>query len=101
MPTFAYVGRDSAGKRPSGEVAATSPLEAARALRRDGKVVVSVTAASAASAKPDASRAARSKVVDLFLPRVKPEEVRAFAQNLSIMLTTGVSLAEALETCED
>src|SRR5436190_12658065 len=102
MPTFTYVARDNAGKRISGEVSAPTTTDAARALRREGKVVVSVGtgAAGGVSRAAEGTEAARPSAW-IFAPRVKAEEVRQFAQNLSVMLSTGVALTEALETCED
>lgn len=110
MQSFAYVARDASGKRILGEVSAASSSEAARSLRGEGKIVVSVTAAvggvfgrSPTSATPAATAGpmAGSGLAAVFATKVKPDEVRAFIQSLSVMISTGVSLSEALQTCVD
>ena len=92
MPRFAYQARDGAGALTSGVMAAESESVAQRLLRQDGKFVVKIKPTSQA-ADDDApftlEQAAR---------HVKRDEVIYFTHQMSIMIQTGVSISEALES---
>lgn len=106
MAVFTYVARDNAGKLVEGDVTATSPTEAAKIVRNEGRFVVKVapkgkaasttrkpaaTVASLASVKPAASTSRKNKY--------KPDDLIYFTNQLAVMTETGVSMAEALEAC--
>ncbi len=87
MPTFAYQVRDVAGITSTGVLNATNPMEASSQLRTEGKVVLSLhekaAGASASAVRPR---------------RIKKEEVLYFATQLAVMVDTGVTLSEALDS---
>jgi len=86
MPSFSYLVRDMRGIASSGTLVANSAGDAASMLRNEGKIVVRVTPEAPAAAVVPGSR------------RVKTEEVINFANQLAVMVETGVSLVEAIET---
>jgi len=90
MATFTYKARDQRGVEIGGSVDAPSQLEALRLLRKDGLVVTDIREGVGVVVDSSAIRmkqAARS---------VKPGDVVAFSEQLSVMLETGVPLSEAL-----
>jgi len=108
MPTFTYTARDSSGKKIEGEVTAATSSEAARQLRDEGKIVLSVASAKAGRLpgriippSPGLPGAATPASSGLFAPRLNADDVRVFANQLAVMLGTGVSLSDALEACTD
>ncbi|MCK6483872.1 MAG: type II secretion system F family protein [Phycisphaerae bacterium] len=108
MPTFTYTARDGAGQSLTGEVSAPTSAQAAKLLRNEGKYVVSLEVARAGRRaapmtppEPSLPGRAPSGGFSLTAPRLDPRDVRGFAQQLAVMLETGVSLSEALETCTD
>ncbi|KPK85686.1 MAG: hypothetical protein AMJ81_03140 [Phycisphaerae bacterium SM23_33] len=92
MPTFVYQVRDAKGDAATGAVSASDAGEASRLLRREGHVIVELH--ERASSQPEAStgapRAGRK--------HVKHDEVIFFANQLAVMVDTGVSLADALDS---
>jgi type IV pilus assembly protein PilC len=89
MLTFSYKGRDSSGQIVSATIEAPSKQEALRQLQRDGLFVTDIKLGSSPIDTEDllTRHAAR---------QVGREEVIGFASQLSIMLETGVPIAEAL-----
>ncbi|MFB3891517.1 MAG: type II secretion system F family protein [Phycisphaerae bacterium] len=89
MPKFAYEIRDGAGKNVGGVLAADSLDDASRALRKEGKTILSLHEDHAAPA---------SAAPGLILGRVKRDEVIFMATQLAVMVDTGVQLSEALDS---
>ncbi|MEP0844213.1 MAG: type II secretion system F family protein, partial [Phycisphaerae bacterium] len=94
MPRFSYLARDGSGTAMTGELTAGSPVDAARLLRSEGKFLVRLQEAAAASPLEQAPPARRGQ-------RVKADEVIYFAGQLAGMIDTGVPIAEALEASID
>lgn len=90
MTTFAYTARDSSGRSVTGTLAAPSMGEVLQMLRAEGKYPVSVRPAD-----QDSKLAA-------FLPRggikIPRADVIQLSTQLAIMLETGVTLSEAMES---
>lgn len=112
MPTltFSYRARDSKGQPVQGVIDAASRAEALRLLDREGKSVTDLEVAASAPARPTsaAPAAPRAPAPGASNPPapagprsraggVRREEVISFATQLSVMLETGVPLAEALD----
>ena len=95
MPRYAYEARDSAGLMSAGVVAADSEVEASRQVRSDGLFVVSLS--EDVQSRPR-RRAGTSSLAAMLGPRVKHEDVVWFANQLSVMVETGVLLSEALHS---
>lgn len=86
MPEFAYEIRDASGISSTGVLAADDRNEAARRLRMDGATIISVEESrggSAYQAKPK---------------RIKRDDVIFFANQLAVMVETGVPLTDALDS---
>lgn len=93
--TYAFKARDTRGQIISGSVSAASAEEVGMRLRSEGKFVISVHEnALRATQELDADQIRRSETAK----RVKREDVIALAQQLSVMLETGVPLSEALDS---
>ncbi|MCZ6697702.1 MAG: type II secretion system F family protein [Planctomycetota bacterium] len=99
MPTFKYIARDDSGASVEGEVTAPSEIEAARELRGEGKFIVRIYDAGAESAPAKRRRAKKAGGASLIGDKFKPDDVIYFTNQLAVMLDTGVSLAEALDSC--
>ena len=92
--TYAYRARDGEGEVLSGSMVASSAEEVGARLRADGKFVVLV------DDKPLRVDRIIDKGAELrkeSAKRVRREDVVAFAQQLSVMLETGVPISEALD----
>ncbi len=94
MPKFNYMARNTKGVALSGEVVARSDADAIRLLRGEGKFVVRLTelneqVQAALTGPPQGRR------------RVKTDEIIFFANQLSGMVDSGVTLADALEATID
>ncbi|RMD62113.1 MAG: type II secretion system F family protein [Planctomycetota bacterium] len=87
--TFSYTARDAAGGRRSGEVEALSEQEAIRLLRKEGLIVTDIRLGKA-------PLDAEAVLLKQAARRVKRDEVIDFSAQLSVMLDTGVPLADAL-----
>lgn len=88
MPRFSYLARDNSGVALTGELTAGSPADAARLLRTEGKFLIRLQEAIAGTqSNPPATVGWR---------RILPDEVIAFASQLSGMIETGVPIADAL-----
>lgn len=99
MGKFLYNARDAHGKAATGMVNAASLDEASRMLRSEGKFIVRLNQVNDTDFSHDAvSVNDRAK-------RVKRSGVILFAQQLAIMIETGVPISEALkcvcEQCSD
>ncbi len=90
MPRFSYKARDSAGNNTTGVIEAPSRDDALSRLRAERKTVTDLLEGGAPIDVEElkTKRAARG---------VKREEVIACSAQLSVMLETGVPLAEALD----
>jgi len=86
MGKFIYEARDASGQHVAGAVAAASPEEASRLLRKEGKVVVSIH-----------EDLASGPVVTSTRRRIKRDEVIFFTTQLAVMVDTGVPLDGALD----
>lgn len=94
MPTFAYQARDAGGAITSGHLDADSLGEAGKQLRTAGMFVVKIAEA----------RAERTEAAIGFKQRyryIKRENVIHFAHQMSVMIDTGVTLGEALESISE
>ncbi len=100
MPQFAYVARDHSGSIARGTLQAGSAPEAVRLLRGEGKFPLKVQA-SAASASDAPATAGPALPFLRRADRFRPDDVVTFAGQLSVMIETGVTLAEGLESCRD
>ncbi len=93
MAKFDYVARDESGNSTTGEIVAESRNDAAKILRGSGKFVVHL--------EPAAERNGPA-VVRQGSKRVKHHQIIYFANQLAIMVDTGVPLPDALSaTIED
>lgn len=92
--TYAFKARDARGQIVTGSISAASAEEVGARLRSEGKYVISVREnALRAMTDLDATQIRMNEAAK----RVKREDVIALAQQLSVMLETGVPLSEALE----
>jgi type IV pilus assembly protein PilC len=92
MAEFAYRARDSRGGSISGVLSAPNQDELVRQLRQQGLAIMSVVLRSKGSALGELSK------MQLGKPRVKQADVVHFANQLAVMVDTGVPLVESLET---
>ena len=90
MTTFAYTARDASGRSVTGTLAAPSVGEVLQMLRAEGKYPVSVRPAD-----QDSRLAAYMPRGGLKIPRA---DVIQLSTQLAIMLETGVTLSEALDS---
>lgn len=88
MPRFEYAARDETGQAISGEIVANNRNDAAKMLRSEGKFVVRLIEAEAAQAKHQPAKTGSR--------RVNEDQVIYFANQLAVMVDTGVPLADAL-----
>ena len=86
MPRFAYQTRDASGQSHTGVLEALSLDDATRTLRRPGAIVVDVRPQGPASTFAAPPR------------RVRHDEIIFFANQLAVMVDTGVNLTEALDS---
>jgi type IV pilus assembly protein PilC len=97
MTTFAYTARDSSGASVTGTLAADTLQDVTRLLRADGKYPITVKPAeqsSPASSSSGSSPLAPIPATGLKIPRA---DVIQLSTQLSIMVETGVTIAEALD----
>lgn len=97
MAVFTYVARDQSGTLVEDEVVASSPVEAARIVRGEGKFIVRVEPKTARGARPAGRSVASAPVFGR--EKYRPEDLIFFTGQLAVMVETGVSLAEALDAC--
>jgi len=97
MRRYAWKGRRSDGIPATGFTDGTSHASVVRELRRDGITVVSVELA-ALDAQADGEVRAGDRALS---SKFRSEDVLAMCSQLSVMMRTGVTLTEALDTfCE-
>lgn len=96
MALFSYQARDGRGELASGTVNALTLEEASRILRGEGKFIVQLAPASSR----DAARASEPSVHKR-ARHVKRQDVINFANQISVMVQTGVPLSESLECAVD
>ncbi|MCH8878343.1 MAG: type II secretion system F family protein [Planctomycetes bacterium] len=89
MPRFEYSARDDAGNSTSGEIITNTRAEAAKLLRASGKFVVKLEQAEEKTTREALQRGGSR--------RIKQTQVIFFANQLAIMVDTGVPLSDALE----
>lgn len=99
MATFTYIAKDETGATVNGTIAAESQIEAARAIRREGKFVVRMAQGNSAAALAKSVSPSKDLGGVGKRERYKPDDLIYFTNQLAVMLDTGVSLAEALQTC--
>ncbi len=95
MARFAYEARDNSGRLVSGELVADSTADVSRMLRAESKFVVNVRQTSRTDEpldQIDVASAAR---------HVKRDDVIDFAHQLAVMVDTGVSIGEALDSIRE
>lgn len=90
MTRFSYKARDSQGQLVSGVVQAATLQDAGRLLRSEGKFIVKLAPTSARRSSAADAASARSI-------RARPRDVITFANQISVMVETGVPLSEALD----
>jgi type IV pilus assembly protein PilC len=92
--TYAYKARNAAGQVTAGTLVASSAEEVSARLRAEGQFVFEIDESPMrVFADLDAQQLRRNEAAK----RVRREDVIAFCQQLSVMLETGVPLAEALD----
>jgi type IV pilus assembly protein PilC len=92
--TYAYKARNAAGEVTAGTLVATSAEEVSARLRAEGQFVFEIDASPMRMfADLDEQQIRRNEAAK----RVRRDDVIAFCQQLSVMLETGVPLAEALD----
>ncbi len=91
MSRFVYQVRDANGRSESGVLDASDVNEASRMLRHDGKIVINIHEEYASAVGSDAYEATRKK-------KIRKDDVIFFANQLSVMVDTGVPLSEALDS---
>jgi len=91
MTQFAYQVRNAKGETATGQLSASSADEAARVLRGDGNVIIDLRAQSAPAEarRPAADQPSRK--------RARRDDVIFFANQLAVMVDTGVPLPDALD----
>jgi len=99
MATFTYIAKDETGATINGTIAAESQAEATRAIRREGKFVIRIGQGGAASIAKSTPSAMAGMKIPSARERYKPEDLIYFTNQLAVMMDTGVSLAEGLQTC--
>ena len=87
MPRFVYQVRDAKGAATGGVLNASSLDEASRALRGEGNAIVDLRPQTDAGGAAQAGRKSR----------VKRDDVIFFANQLAVMVDTGVPLPDALD----
>lgn len=92
MPTFHYTARTNSGEHTTGVVEAASQAEALRSVQREGKVVTDIDLGPATASVDDDLIRLRNAASS-----IRREEVITMTAQLSVMLETGVPLAEALK----
>jgi len=89
MARFVFQARESNGETATGVLTAQDVREAARLLRKDGKIVVSL--------KQEVDEDIEQLALAGGRKRVKRDDVIFFAAQLAVLVDTGVPLAESLD----
>ena len=88
MPEFRYEVRTDRGARDVGVLTAESETDAARTLRRGGNTILSIREGAEEAASPYVAKPRR----------IRRDDVIFFANQLAVMVDTGVPLTEALRS---
>ncbi len=92
--TYSYRARDRSGREVIGSLVAPTAQEAGARLRADGKTVIAIdNRPLTAGTKLNSEQIRRNESAK----RVRRDDVISFAQQISVMLETGVPLTEALD----
>ena len=94
MGRYAYEARNGTGAATSGTVAAGSAEEASRMLRDQGLFIIRIGEAEEEAASTPTNYRSLAR-------RVKRMDVICFAQQLSVMIQTGVSISDALNVISE
>ena len=89
MPQYAYQVRDAAGSSSRGVMSAANSTEASRVLRGEGSVILDLQEQADTVVPTRTGQASRK--------RAKRDDVIFFANQLAVMVDTGVSLPDALD----
>ncbi len=90
---FSYTGYDQSGKPATGQIEAPGIEDATERLRRQGVFVVSIQEGTgAARPQTTARRGSRRKP--------SPKVIAQFARELSVLVSTGTPIADAIESLE-
>jgi len=89
MPRFSYKVRSGAGELVAGTLTAASIEDAGQTLRAEGKFVVNLARAQEEADAP-------TRIVSGGRGRIKRADVITFAQQMAVMVDTGVPMSEAL-----
>lgn len=92
---FAYTGYDQSGKKAVGQIEAATPDEAIERLRRQSVFVISIEESTKAREKAKAARAKKTKG-----KRFSPKVIAQFSRELSVLVSTGTPIADAIESLE-
>jgi len=88
VPEFEYQVRDAAGVSRTGRLQADSQEDAARRLRQGGDTILTVEPADGSS----------SSMFEARRKRIRSDDVIFFANQLAVMVDTGVPLSDALDS---
>jgi type II secretory pathway component PulF len=92
---FAYTGYDQTGRKAVGQIEAGSSDEAVERLRRQSVFVIGIEESTKAREKAKAARATRSR-----RRRFSPKLIAQFSRELSVLVSTGTPIADAIESLE-
>ncbi len=95
MALFAYEARDTSGRMTSGTIDAADLQAAGRQLRNDGKFIVRLL-----EARPEDQEEVETPLHQCYR-HVKRDDVIYMAHQMSVMVETGVTLGESLQTLSD
>ena len=84
---FEYLARDSSGKMQSGVISAETSTEAARKLRQDGLITLTIN---------ETRPAVRSSVSSIFARRVSRSDIVYLSSQLAVMVDAGIPIASAI-----
>ncbi len=96
MPNFSYQARDHSGQISTGTLVADSIAEAGRLIRGEGKFIVKL-----AESRSGAASASTDVPMKHHYRNIKRDEVIHFSHQMSVMIDTGVTLGEALDSISD
>jgi len=91
---FDYTAFDGAGESVTGVIEAASPDEGVEKLSRKGLFVVDIEEANGAGKPKKAAKKARGS-------NQSPKQIALFARELSVLITTGTPIAEAVASLEN
>ena len=97
MPTFQYTAKDTSGRFVKGEIESVSKYEALSRLYTRGLTVLGMDDGTGAVIAPRVLSTAKA-TKGFFLRRVSLSEKAIFCRQMSISVSSGISLRESLET---